>query len=131
MADFKIKSEERINFSPSEKIFEFLTDFKNFASILPDDKVENFIHSKDECSFSIKGIAPMKIKIEQKVPVSLILYTSKGLGKFDFSLSVHFRDNLSSVEMTGAMNPFILKMAEKPLRDFVNSISIKLSELKL
>ncbi|MGZ4044088.1 MAG: hypothetical protein ACXVO9_12860, partial [Bacteroidia bacterium] len=90
MAAFTITSETNNTVSPIIKIFEFIGDFKNFDSILPHDKIENFTFKDNECSFNIKGITPMTIKMAEKHPHEFILFTSDGLAKFNFNLKVNF-----------------------------------------
>lgn len=136
MAQFSIPSAELKTASESKKLFEFLTDFKNFGSILPDDKVEGFTYDNNSCSFSIKGITPMKIVLSNKIPYKEIFFTSDGLGKFNFNLKVNFDSNtenntVSKVVLGGDLNPFILKMAESALRSLVDSMNTKLSQLVL
>lgn len=136
MAAFKITSDTNSTQTAIKKLFDFLTNFENFSTILPEDKVENFQYSKDECSFNIKGITPMKIKITELKENEFILFSSEGLAKFNFSLKVSFigdaaETGLCVVELFGDLNPFIKTMAEKPLTALVNTMSLKLSQLKL
>jgi hypothetical protein len=66
MAAFTIESERHNTVSALKSLYHFLEDFKNFESILPADKVDNFQFGRDECSFSIKGITPMTVKLVEK-----------------------------------------------------------------
>lgn len=136
MAAFTIYSEVNSTKSTLSDLFNFLSDFKNFEKILPTDKVENFIYNENECSFNIRGITPMKVRIIEKVPSSHILFSSEGLAKFNFSLKANFigEGNLTgscSVDLTGDLNPIIRSMAEKALQSLVNTMSLKLSKLEL
>ena len=136
MAVFNILSDTNASVSSLKSLFLFLNDFKNFNQILPEDKVENFVFTETECSFNIKGITPMKIKKQEQNPFSLIVFKSEGLAKFNFTLLVHFlgEPDLKGecrVELGGDMNPFILSMAEKSLKNLVNTMSSKLSQLNL
>lgn len=136
MASFSILSETNSTQSNIKALFDFLSDFKNFASILPEDKVENFKYSEHECSFNIKGITPMTIKVTEKKPYEFILFSSEGLAKFNFQLKAQFAGKADekgqcSVQLLGDLNPFIKAMAEKPLTHLVNVMSMKLSQLQL
>lgn len=136
MAAFTINSETNNTLSSLKSLFDFLSDFKNFQSILPEDKVENFQFASDECSFNIKGITPMKIKKVDATPHEFILFSSEGLAKFNFSLKVFFIGEASQkgqckVELTGDLNPFIKAMAEKSLAALTNTMSLKLAQLNL
>lgn len=103
---------------------------------MPQDKVQNFLYTADSCSFDIKGITPMKIKLLEKKPFEYILFSSEGLSKFDFKLHVHFIGNAKEpgqcrVDLHGDLNPFIFKMAEKSLGSLANTMSSKLAQLQL
>lgn len=136
MAHFSIPSPEAKAVSTNRSLYEFLSNFANFKSILPEDRTENFSFDDTSCSFNIKGIAPLKIVFAERIPYSKIKYNSEGLKRFDFCLEVNFKGDQDEigecrVELSGDMNPFILKMAEAPLKALVNSMNQKLSELKL
>ncbi len=136
MAAFNIESGVNASVSRLKDLFLFLKDFKNFDQILPQDKVENFIFSEEECSFNIKGITPMKIKRHEEKPYSQIIFKSEGLAKFNFTLIASFIGNENEageckIELSGDMNPFILSMAQKSLQTLVNTMSQKLSQLNI
>lgn len=134
MSKFTIVSDTNKTASTLKSLYDFLSDFKNFSTILPEDKVDNFKYSENECSFNIKGITPMTIKVAEKVPYEFILFSSDGLAKFNFSLKVQFIGDANSpgeckIDLLGDLNPFIKAMAEKPLGNLVNVMSLKLSQL--
>lgn len=101
---------------------------------MPADKIADFKVLEDGCSFSIKGITPMTIKIIDKKEYEYILFSSEGLAKFNFQLKAFFigsalENGQAKIELSGDMNPFIKSMAEKPLQTLVNTMSEKLSQL--
>lgn len=136
MAAFSIEGGSKPTSSSIGQLYNFLSDFKNFESILPADKVENFQYSGDQCSFNIRGITALTIRITDKKPNEFILFSSEGLSKFNFQLKASFQGEASStgtcqVDLYGDLNPFIKAMAEKPLKSLVDTMTLKLSELKL
>lgn len=136
MAEFSISSPELKAKESNKALFNFLSDFSNFKSILPEDKADGFEYDENSCSFNIKGITPMKVVLEEKLPFSKIRFNSQGLGKFNFNLEVSFKgdaDELGEckIVLSGDLNPFIKSMAEKPLTALVNSMNQKLVDLKL
>ncbi len=136
MGAFTINSEANPTLSSTELLFNFLSDFKNFELILPEDKVENFEYTNQSCSFNIKGITAMTIKMVEKKPYDLIIFETDGLAKFNFNLKVNFKNSHENfgqcqIDLIGEMNPFILKMVEKQLTQLVNTMSLKLSKLQL
>lgn len=107
-------------------------DFNNFKHLLPEDKIENFQCTSDQCSFGIKGLMPLTIKIKEKQAHSRITFETSGLAKFVFTLHIHFPDtNTTHIQMEGDMNPFIKVMAEKPLTDLINTMASKLAVLEV
>ncbi len=136
MAAFNIQSDSNNSVSSLKNLYLFLNDFKNFHQILPHDKVENFVYSEQECSFSIKGITPMRITRHAETPFSQIVFKSEGLAKFNFTLIASFigepdLPGQCQIELNGDLNPFILAMAEKSLKALVNTMSQKLAQLNL
>lgn len=134
MAHFTIQSETLQTTSPIGKLFDFMGDFNHFKHLLPEDKIENFSCTSDECSFSIKGITQLTIRIKEKVKDQRITYETSGLAKFIFTLHIHFSETTlpqCQVELEGDINPFIKVMAEKPLSELVNTMAHKLSKLQL
>lgn len=132
MAHFSIVSSTQSNKSLSKDLFEFMGNFNHFKHLLPEDKIEDFECTDSQCSFQIKGLTKLTIKIKEKTPIQKITFQTEGLAKFVFTLHIHFiGDNQSKVELEGDMNPFIKVMAEKPLTELVNTMSAKLSQLEI
>lgn len=136
MAEFTITSETHSTQSGLKDIFEFLTDFRNFKNIMPEDKVENFESDNNGCSFNIRGVTPLKVKLKSKSPYSKIVFESEGLAKFNFLLETTLIGEATSrgecnVKLHGDINPFIKVMAEKPLTQLVNTMALKLSQLNI
>lgn len=132
MAYFSLLSNTHTTKSPTDKLFDFMGDFNNFKHLLPEDKIENFQCTSDQCSFGIKGLMPLTIKIKEKQAHSRITFETSGLAKFVFTLHIHFPDtNTTHIQMEGDMNPFIKVMAEKPLTDLINTMASKLAVLEV
>ena len=132
MSHFSLLSETHPTQSSTDILFDYMSDFNNFKHLLPDDKIENFECSTEQCSFGIKGLMPLTIKIKEKQPTSRITFETSGLAKFVFTLHIHLLQNqTTNVQLEGDMNPFIKVMAEKPLKELINTMASKLSNLKI
>ena len=128
MAHFSILSETHSLQSSTDSVFDFMGDFNNFKHLLPEDKITNFECTSEQCSFGIKGLMPLTIKIKERLPKSQITFETTGVAKFVFTLHIHLLENQkTNIELEGDMNPFIKAMAEKPLRELVNTMATKLS----
>lgn len=135
MAEFTIISNTENTKATIKELFEFLIDFKNFKSILPEDKVENFEHTTDSCKFTIRGVTALTIRQISKTPYSSVKFQSEGLAKFNFILEAKFngesgKPGQCQIELFADMNPFIKTLAEKPLTGLVNTMALKLSQLE-
>ncbi len=102
---------------------------------MPEDKVENFEYNDTSCNFNIKGVTPLKVKLKEKQPHRLVVFESEGLAKFNFLLEASFSGDENSpgkcqIKLQGDINPFIKMMAEKPLTQLVNTMALRLSQLK-
>jgi hypothetical protein len=131
VAAFTLHSEEHTTASSVPQVFLFLSDFKNFESILPEDRVSNFQYKGDACSFDIKGMTPLQIRLADKKENKYLLFATEGLARFNFNLKVIFSDTTCRVELSGDMNPIIKSMAEKPLSGLINTMSLRLSQLQI
>ncbi len=132
MSYFSLLSETHSTKSATDVLFDFMGDFNNFKHLLPDDKIENFECTNEQCSFGIKGLMPLTIKIKDKKPKSEITFETSGLAKFVFTLHIHLLPNqTTNVQLEGDMNPFIKAMAEKPLSNLINTMATNLATLEL
>ncbi len=107
-------------------------NFNHFKHLLPEEKIDNFECSDTQCSFTIKGLMPLSIKIKEHSPKSRITFETTGIAKFVFTLHIYFTANQHThIELEGDMNPFIKTMAEKPLKELINTMADKLASLTI
>ena len=131
-----IQSEtKRVSYSPLS-IYNFVRDFKNFESLLPQDRVENFKVDGDSCSFRIKGMTDLGLKISDSVEASRINMVSHGKVPFAFKMDVLISEVSTDesdvhIEFEGDINSFMKMMVEKPLTNFFNMLVDRLSQLDL
>jgi carbon monoxide dehydrogenase subunit G len=122
----RIESEEAIINKPATELYNFLSDFNNFKSIMP-EQVVNWESTQDDCSFTIKGMASLGMQYEEKIPSSLIKIKQKGKAPFDFTIHCMLdKQDESNTKLKLAMdadlNPFLKMMAEKPLKKFLDTL---------
>ena len=128
----RIESEKVIINCDAEKVYHFLGNFDNFSSLMP-EQVINWQSTGDSCSFEIKGLASLGLRITEKNPFTKISMQGEGKIPFGFTWDSLFREishQQCEVQMVidADMNPFISMMAEKPLQNFVNVILPRLKE---
>ncbi len=107
-----------------------MSDFNHFKHLLPENKIENFECTPNTCSFAIKGLFPLHVKIKESIPKSRISFETTGVAKFIFQLHIHFiEDQKTNINLEGDINPIVKKMVEKPLHELVNTMVSKLASL--
>ena len=128
----RIESQRVIINCLPQKIYDFLSNFDNFTKLLP-DQVSNWQSTGDSCSFEVKGLATIGLRITSKTPYTEIIMIGEGKLPFGFTFETFIRQadtEQCQVQMVidADMNPFIAMMAEKPLQNFVDMIIPKLKE---
>lgn len=121
---------------PIERVFEFLADFNNFESLLPKDRIENWQATADECSFRIKGMADIGMRITDRQSPERILVESHGKVPFSFTLDIGLvaldaNSTEAGMVFNGDINPFMKMMVEKPLTNFFNMLVDELTAITL
>lgn len=114
-----------------EFVYEYLADFTHF-SMVANDKIENFKATQDKCSFTVKGMTDMGLKIISRMPNESITITNDTdvpssmplnfLIIFEFKkLEPYVSEVIVKMELDA--NPMIAMMVKKPLEKFVNSLA--------
>jgi len=116
-----------------EKVYNFISNFDNFTNLVP-EQVENWQSTGDSCSFEVKGLATLGLRITGKSPFSKV--TMKGEGKLPFNFTI---ESLIQETFPGQcqvqlildsdMSQFIAVMAANPLRNFIDVIVKKLKQV--
>jgi hypothetical protein len=114
-----------------EFVYEYLADFTHF-SMVANDKIENFKATQDRCSFTIKGMTDMGLKIISRLPNESITISNDTdvpssmplnfLIIFEFKRVEPYVSEVI-VKMELDANPMITMMVKKPLEKFVNSLA--------
>jgi carbon monoxide dehydrogenase subunit G len=123
----KIESKTGVVNKPAEKIYKYISDFNNFQSLMPEDKVKDFESTEDTCSFTVEGVGQAGLKIIEKTPSSLIKISSDENTTFDFLLWIQIKelepgDSRIKITTEVNLNPMMAAMAKKPLKNFVDTL---------
>lgn len=118
----------------AENIFNILSDFTNYEKLMP-SQVTNWQATKDECSFTISGMATIGMKIVERTPHTNIRITSHGKVPFSFTLNANLTETgpntcNGQLIMDADMNIMLKMMAEKPLGNFLNMLAERMKHLK-
>ena len=112
---------------PADKIYKYISDFNNFQSLIPEDKVKDFESTEDTCRFTVEGIGQAGLKIIEKKPFSLIKISSDEQTSFDFLLWIQIKevepaDSRIRITTEVNLNPMMAAMAKKPLKNFMDTL---------
>jgi hypothetical protein len=129
----EIKSDLLTINNSSVFIFNFLSNFDNFGKLMP-EQVINWKSSGDQCSFTIKGMADLALRISAKTEFSKIVWSSEGKSPFDFTLTSVLQDKNENqtdaqIILQANLSPMLKMMALRPLTNFVNLLVNKLKEI--
>ncbi|MFA4852181.1 MAG: hypothetical protein WC599_06650 [Bacteroidales bacterium] len=116
-----------------EKVFNFLSNLNNFKKLMP-EQVINWKSTEDSCSFTIKGMTGLSMKISEKVPYSKINIIQGEKTQFNFNLIFQLQEpktnqTFAQIIFNAELNAMMEMLAGKPLQNFVNMLASKLKEL--
>lgn len=129
----KFKSDPVVIQAEDKGIYAFLENFNNFEKLMP-EQVINWKSDKERCSFTIKGMADLAMRIDQKEAYNGLSYASEGKSPFPFTLKFSISDEGNSTSkivavLEAKLNSMLKMMASRPLQNFVNLLTAKLKEV--
>mgnify|MGYP002632963494 FL=1 len=109
-----------------EDVFEFLSDIKNFESLMPENISKFEVLGEDKFLFALKGMPEIILKKKEVFPPNKIVLGAAG-GKMDFSLigNITKKDDNSSevqLEFSGEFNPMMAMMIKGPISKFIETL---------
>ncbi|MFC2116965.1 SRPBCC family protein [Bacteroidota bacterium] len=123
----KIESKIGVIKQSSEKIFNYISNFDNFRSLLPEERIKNFESNGDSCRFTVEGIGQAGLKIIEKTPHNLIKISSDEQTSFDFLLWIQLKevepgDTRLKITTEAQLNPMMASIVNKPLKNLVDTL---------
>lgn len=108
-----------------------LRDPENYRALMPDD-LQKFETTADGFRFSIKGMPEVALKIDEVTDQDIKLVSA--MSGLDFKLDGKMTpageiQTEAQLLFEGKFNPFIRMMAEKPLKNFLDSLTDKIEKL--
>ncbi|MBX7203442.1 MAG: SRPBCC family protein [Bacteroidia bacterium] len=104
-----------------KEVYAFLSDMNNLQQLMP-EQVVNWKSDADACSYTIKGMADISMRVVQREPESKIFIKSDGKGPFPFSLTFDVipegGSSKASLKFEGDVPMMLSFMVEKPLKNF-------------
>jgi hypothetical protein len=129
-----LQTDKKIINAPAAKVFAFLVNLNNFNQLLPQDKVEKWVSSETECSFSIKKMAAIGLKLQDKTEPTLVHLVSTSVSPIKFDLKciitpVNDSTCETYMDFEGDINMFMEMVVKGPLTQFFNYNMHKLQEI--
>ncbi|MCB0800249.1 MAG: hypothetical protein H6545_02700 [Bacteroidales bacterium] len=95
-------------------LYAFLTDMRNFGSVIPGGTVTEWEATEDRCSFKADGVGRITASLSEALPHSMITYEAESFltGKVKVRVNIEYISNMRSAVRidTGLnMNP-LMKM---------------------
>lgn len=120
--------------SAQQQVYNFLSNFKNFAQLIPKDKIKNIQVSEDECTFEVDMIGKCGLKYIHREPFNILKLGGLNNNQ-DFFLWIQLKEatlNVTHIKLTlkAEMNAMMKLMAEKPLKNFLDVLVDKLSGMQ-
>jgi len=113
-----------------QELFDFLSDIKNFKSLMPENISKFELLDDDKFLFALKGMPEIILqKKEIEAPNKIILGAAGG--KIDFSLTGNIEeleDQKSKVQLSfnGNFNPMMAMMIKGPINKFIETLAINI-----
>ena len=110
-----------------EEVFIFLSEIKNFESLMPENISKFEVLGEDKFLFALKGMPEIILKKKEVIPPNKIVLGAAG-GKIDFSLigNITKKDDNSSevqLEFLGDFNPMMAMMIKGPISKFIETLA--------
>ncbi|KMQ64338.1 orotate phosphoribosyltransferase [Chryseobacterium angstadtii] len=116
----------------SKELSELLKSPENYKDFMPDG-LQKFETRDNGFKFGLQGMPEIALKIDEVDEQKAILKSASS--SLDFSLTATLNpisENQTEVQMLfeGKFNPFIKMMVEKPLQNFINTLTDKIELYK-
>ena len=130
----KIDGKKAVISASQNNVFQFLSDFNNYEKLMP-EQIVNWQSDTETCSFTIKGMADIKLKFARKEASKLLELVPEGKTPVKFSLLVNLEpDTLNeqktvvNVHVDADLNPMLAMIAKRPFENLANTISEELKK---
>ncbi|WP_426479449.1 SRPBCC family protein [Chryseobacterium sp. CBSDS_008] len=116
----------------SKELTELLKSPENYKDFMPDG-LQKFETKDNGFKFGLQGMPEIALKIDEVDDHKAVLRSASS--SLDFSLTATLNpisENQTEVQMLfeGKFNPFIKMMVEKPLQNFINTLTDKIEAYK-
>ena len=128
-----LESPKKIVAKSSKEVFEFLIDYKNFETLMPENKSKFEVINEDRFLFALKGMPEFVLQRKDQHPYDKVVLGAAS-DKLPFTLTAIIEakgENESEVTLSfeGAFNAMMAMMIKAPITNFIGTLSDNLSKL--
>ena len=111
----------------SQDVFNFVSNVKNFETLMPENISKFEVLEEDTFLFALKGMPEIILKKKEALTPSKIVLGAAG-GKLDFSLTANI-ENVSEtssnvqLQFEGDFNPMMAMMIKGPISKFIETLA--------
>ncbi len=122
------------NVAKSDKeVFDFLTDIKNFETLMPDNIDKFEVLDDTTFRFALKGMPEIVLRLKEQIPNSKVVLGAAS-NKLPFTLTGHITsvgENESEVALSfeGEFNAMIAMMIKSPITNFIETLSTNMDRI--
>jgi hypothetical protein len=131
----QLESKKGIVKGSQEKVFNYLSDFRNFSGLMPKERMDNVKISQKRISFNLQGLGTVGLMIRDKTPFSALTITATedSSADFTFNVQIHGGEMAPSevkLNLQANLNVFLELIAKAPLQQFIDLMVDKLSTVE-
>ncbi|WP_128332019.1 SRPBCC family protein [Apibacter sp. HY039] len=127
-----ITGEKTLVNKSAEEVYAITSQPVEYEKFMPEN-IDKFEATEDGFVFALKGMPEIGLKVEERIPNSKVVFTSaKESLNFNLSLFIQsLSENSSEIQFIfeGKFNMFISAMVEKPLKNFIKSLTEGISKI--
>ena len=127
-----IESKQGLAKGNGETVFNYISDFRNFSGLLPQDRLSNMQIDREKIIFDIQGLGTVGLEIKEKQPFSVLTVGATADSSADFTFIIYINETGEEssevkLKLKANLNMFVEMMARSPLQQFVDLMVDKLS----
>jgi carbon monoxide dehydrogenase subunit G len=118
----------------SAQVFNYISDFRNFARLLPEEKLNDIAITEKTIRFEIQGLGEIGLEIAESHPNTSIVVKPVEGSSTDFTISISIAEKTPEtsdvvVHLVANLNMFIEMMAKPPLQKFLDLMMDKVETI--
>lgn len=109
------------------KVYNFVSDIRNFSRFVPEGSVTNWVADADKCSFEVSPMGQAEVRITERTPPKMVKFEGVALQNTKFRLWVQMNESNHSetkfrIVARAELNQFYKLLATKPVNDFLERL---------